>query len=124
MCTPHLLGWAERFDLKFSKTAKLKSKKYCLISFECCYKGDHCLFDKNQYEFTTFYPSTWIHIIFLSIQVNLKFSFTFTRFLPFSIENGKIQKNLMIHPKSLMCGEFKNKIIFDSYPSCFFAIFN
>ena len=51
----------------FSK--KFKNKKFCSLNFACECKSDFCLYSRNYFEIVTFFPSVWIHIIFLSIQV-------------------------------------------------------
>ncbi len=48
---------------------KVKNKKFCFLNFACECKGEFCLYDRSYFETLTFHPSLWIHLIFLSIQV-------------------------------------------------------
>lgn len=56
---------------------KLKGRKptYTLKFFCAKRCTSFCLFDKNYFEITTVYPTVWIHIVFLAIQVSPEISY-------------------------------------------------
>lgn len=46
-----------------------RSKKLAKIYFACQARGAHCLYSKSLFEVKTRNPRTWIHLMFLDMQV-------------------------------------------------------
>lgn len=67
-----LLNRFKFFQTKGFFSKKFKNKKFCSLNFACQCKNELCLYSRNYFEIVTFFPSVWIHIIFLSIQVKHK----------------------------------------------------
>jgi hypothetical protein len=62
-------GLLNKTLIKNTSKSGSKSKRKIILKFACNSKSENCLFGQNPFEITTSYPSTWIHLIFLSIQV-------------------------------------------------------
>ena len=48
-----------------------RHKRYVRLNFHCGINGRHCLYGKQFFILNTKLPKTWIHLMFLAVQVTL-----------------------------------------------------
>ena len=53
-------------------TAETKHKKHCKLHFICFGQDEQCLYSDNFFTLRSRHHKTWIHIMFLAIQVCFK----------------------------------------------------